>query len=202
MIFRYKYGRMNYKFEMGRSIQSGRKVTPAIRMPPRKAVLACAVHRREPPTFTVVLGTADEGLFGDGMSGARIEDATLLGYVSEGDFFVARDPRDGALYIVHPRMVDHPDPRALGVRTLPPTLGIAYDPPFAHQLGAEVRYTFDVVTSLMGQTIRGTRIIHRIHDDEHNERWYVLALPAPHWDPKEGDNWWAGYDIRKERDVR
>ena len=138
-------------------------------------------------TCEISFGPWAQCLFGEEKSG-RVSAGTVVGYVHPAKAFLVKDECDNEFHLMPPRMVR---PAGAFVRKRVRNSGGE----FQYALGEMVAFTLrDESCQHMERT--KAMVLHRVFDGE--TRWYVVQLDAPHWNPKDPDNWWSGFDVRKE----
>jgi G3E family GTPase len=148
----------------------------------------------------VKLGTKTKSLFGS-KSGERFT-AEMIGFLPEAGAYIVKDTRDNDMFIVPRRMILDKvivDPKPVHRRN---RFG------FQFQLNSDVPFTIGLTAEgihdsngdlMDGQIVRA-KVIYHIRDS--GTKWYVLQVEAPHYDESDPDNWWSGFDIRREDCVK
>jgi hypothetical protein len=149
--------------------------------------------------YKVTLGTRKQRLYSRALSGTTF-DATVVGWYVPGAL-VVRNEENGEHFTVKEEFVEG--------RVSASVLSTKDHPECRYKVGETVPFTiadsiYDVEGTLIsGRTVRST-VDHVIYDIPTDECWYVLRLQYPYCDVwnNNGDNWWCGYDVRRESDVK
>jgi hypothetical protein len=167
-----------------------------------------ALHKRvrwATTEATVHLGPKYMGFYG-AMSGKKI-DAVVLSFLEDANAYVVRDTASDELYIVTRSMIKKLSSPLEEVKKQQVCAQASHIPRFRfrYRIGSKVPFTigaetYDQVGNLLtGEEVEAT-VLYHIYDG--GKRWYVLQLDPPHYDTSDPHNWWTGFDIRSEENVK
>ena len=187
---------------MGRTVQTSRKngtrkgVVRVDRVDQKNRVDRVADDSDK--TFSVRLGTKKACLFA-AKSGTKIA-AKISGFVKEANAFVIVDTKDNEMLLV-PRSYIPASFKKGGV----PIVADRNLFGFEHEVGKKHTVAFgpqvyDANGDLLsGKKTRATVLKHIRNAGQH---WYIIRYPSPHYDETDPNNWWTGFDIRLERNMK